>query len=277
MTDIQTFNSSERQCVENYSVCLARYIFIVLAIIFLGACATIAPPEIKPVTEGIFKEQPPKSPVSRIPSGPDVSLGVILSQNARASIAYLENYQELARSGFGNPILDKSLRDAYELTSDPEYVLNHIAKTLRNHFGSILVFEDLKSLQAAQPDILAIIDFHHVLLQFGSTSISAQVSLHFYDSGLRLIGESVGSGKAKFDSWNNTRGLAGHVNELYQKQHLPRVQALRQFDKSLASLMVAPVAGAASGKGYDQCMERVMRISDSELKLKMMAACDSAR
>lgn len=38
-----------------------------------------------------------------------------------------------------------------------------------------------------------------------------------------------------------------------------------------------PASSQASGAAYDECMARVMRISDSELRLNSMAACDAAQ
>lgn len=252
-------------------------LFIAAGVMLMTGCATVALPETKPVTEGIFTEPPSKSPATKVPGGPDVSLGVILSQNARANIAYLLKYQDLANSGFGNPILLQSLKDAYSASADPAFLTHGISASLKRHFGSVIVYEDIDSARAAQPDVVAIIDLQHVLKQAGNSDITARVAAHFYDSQFRRIGASTGMGKGRTGTFGmNTKGAGGLVDEMYQQQHMPRVRALQQFDQSLQTLIARRVdlATTAPGPQYDQCMERVLKISNPDLRQKAMAACD---
>jgi len=181
-----------------------------------------------------------RSSATGIPSGNNVSLGIVYSQNTQTNRAYLQDYQANAGTGFGQSLLVQSIHDAYVSTSKPDLVVDWVEASLKRQFGSVTVYPDMQSLQAAKPDVVAIVDSRSQLITSRSSDIETNVSADFYDRNLNYIGTAQGhDAKALSPIWADYKRSEDIVADINEQQSVQE-RALQKFDQSLSNLLTKP-------------------------------------
>ncbi|VVP68613.1 hypothetical protein PS918_00770 [Pseudomonas fluorescens] len=206
----------------------------------LTGCSIPTAPSSVASLDGIFNQSVGRSSATRVPSGANVSLGVVYSRNTQANRAYLQDYQANAGTGFGQSLLVQSIHDAYVATSNPDLAVEGVKTSLQRQFGSVTVYPDMQSLKAASPDVVAVVDSRSQLITSRSSDIEADVSAHFYDRNLNYIGSAQGrDAKALSPVWADYKRSEEIVADINEQQNV-QVRALQKFDQSLSNLLTSP-------------------------------------
>lgn len=212
---------------------------LTMAVLITGCSIPTAPSAVTPL-EGIFTQPVGRSSATRIPNGSDVTLGIVYSRNTQANRAYLQDYQANAGTGFGQSLLVQSIHDAYVATSKPDLAVDWVKASLERQFGSVTVYPDMQSLQAAKPDVVAVVDSRSQLITSRSSDIEANVSVDFYDKNLSYIGTAKGhDAKALSPVWADFKRSEEIVADINEQQNV-QVRALQKFDQSLSNLLTRP-------------------------------------
>ncbi|MGJ7515380.1 ATPase [Pseudomonas baetica] len=218
---------------------LALVSTLTLTTLLTGCSIPTAPSAVSPL-DGIFSETVGRSNATRIPNGPDVTLGVVYSRNTQTNRAYLQDYQANAGTGFGQSLLVQSIHDAYVATSNPDMAVDGVKASLQRRFGSVTVYPDMQSLKAAKPDVVAVVDSRSQLMTSRSSDIEADVNAHFYDRNLNYIGSAQGrDAKALSPVWADYKRSEEIVADINEQQNV-QVRALQKFDQSLNNLLTSP-------------------------------------
>jgi hypothetical protein len=212
---------------------------LTMTVLITGCSVPTAPSAVTPL-DGIFTHPVGRSSVTGIPSGNNVSLGIVYSQNTQTNRAYLQDYQANAGTGFGQSLLVQSIHDAYVSTSKPDLVVDWVEASLKRQFGSVTVYPDMQSLQAAKPDVVAIVDSRSQLITSRSSDIETNVSADFYDRNLNYIGTAQGhDAKALSPIWADYKRSEDIVADINEQQSVQE-RALQKFDQSLSNLLTKP-------------------------------------
>jgi hypothetical protein len=98
----------------------------------------------------------------------------------------------------------------------------------------------MQSLQAAKPDVLAIVDSRSQLITSRSSDVDANVSADFYDKNLNYLGTAQGhDAKALSPVWADYKRSEDIVADIHEQQNV-QVRALQKFDQSLSNLLTSP-------------------------------------
>jgi len=98
----------------------------------------------------------------------------------------------------------------------------------------------MQSLQAAKPDVVAVVDSRSQLITSRSSDIEANVSVDFYDKNLSYIGTAKGyDAKALSPVWADFKRSEEIVADINEQQNV-QVRALQKFDQSLNNLLTRP-------------------------------------
>ncbi|POA27897.1 MULTISPECIES: ATPase [unclassified Pseudomonas] len=206
----------------------------------LTGCSVPTAPEEQAALSNYFAAPLVHSSATHVTNGPNVSLGIVYSQNTQNSRAYLKDYQANAGTGFGQSLLVQPIHDAYVSTSQPDMAVNWIKASLQRQFGSVTVYPDMQSLKAAKPDVVAVIDTHSQLITSRSSNVQADVSAAFYDARLNYIGTAQGhEAKSLSPVWADFKPTAEIVADINEQQSI-QVRALQKFDQSLNNLLTKP-------------------------------------
>jgi hypothetical protein len=206
----------------------------------LTGCSIPTAPSAVSSLDGIFTQPVGRSSATSIPNGSTVSLGIVYSRNTQTNRAYLQDYQANAGTGFGQSLLVQSIHDAYVATSKPDMAVDWVKASLQRQFGSVTVYPDMQSLQAAKPDVVAIVDSRSQLMTSRSSDIQADVSADFYDSNFNYIGTAQGhDAKALSPVWADYKRSEEIVADINEQQNV-QVRALQKFDQSLNNLLTRP-------------------------------------
>ena len=212
---------------------------LTMTVLITGCSVPTAPSAVTPL-DGIFTHPVGRSSATGIPSGNNVSLGIVYSQNTQTNRAYLQDYQANAGTGFGQSLLVQSIHDAYVSTSKPDLVVDWVEASLKRQFGSVTVYPDMQSLQAAKPDVVAIVDSRSQLITSRSSDIETNVSADFYDRNLNYIGTAQGhDAKALSPIWADYKRSEDIVADINEQQSVQE-RALQKFDQSLSNLLTKP-------------------------------------
>lgn len=203
----------------------------------LTGCSVPTAPEEQAALSNDFTAPVMHSSATHVTSGPNVSLGIVYSQNTQNSRAYLKDYQANAGTGFGQSLLVQPIHDAYVSTSRPDMAVDWVKASLQRQFGSVTVYPDMQSLKAAKPDVVAIIDTHSQLITSRSSNVQADVSVAFYDASLDYIGTAQGhDAKSLSPVWADFKPTTEIVADINEQQAI-QVRALQKFDQSLNNLL----------------------------------------
>jgi hypothetical protein len=206
----------------------------------LTGCSIPTAPTAVSSLDGIFTEPVGRSAATSIPNGRTVSLGIVYSRNTQANRAYLQDYQANAGTGFGQSLLVQPIHDAYVATSKPDLAVDWVKASLQRQFGSVTVYPDMQSLNAAKPDVIAIVDSRSQLMTSRSSDIKADVSAEFYDKNFNYIGTAQGhDAKTLSPLWADFKPSEEIVADINEQQNV-QVRALQKFDQSLSNLLTRP-------------------------------------
>ena len=208
--------------------------------IALTGCSIPTAPTAVSSLDGIFTQPVGRSSATQVPSGANVSLGIVYSRNTQTNRAYLQDYQANAGTGFGQSLLVQPIHDAYVATSKPDLAVDWVKASLQRQFGSVTVYPDMQSLKAAKPDVVAIVDSRSQLITSRSSDISADVSADFYDANFNYIGTAKGhDAKELSPVWADFKRSEEIVADINEQQNV-QVRALQNFDQSLSNLLTRP-------------------------------------
>jgi hypothetical protein len=212
---------------------------LTMTVLITGCSVPTAPSAVTPL-DGIFTHPVGRSSTTSIPTGNNVSLGIVYSHNTQANRSYLQDYQANAGTGFGQSLLVQEIHEAYIATSKPDLAVDWVKASLQRQFGSVTVYPDMQSLQSARPDVVAIVDSRSQLITSRSSDIEANVSADFYDRNLNYIGTARGhDAKALSPVWADYKRSEDIVADINEQQNV-QVRALQEFDQSLSNLLTKP-------------------------------------
>ena len=218
---------------------LALALPLTMTLVITG-CSVPTAPESVASLDGIFSQPVGRSAATRVPSGPDKSVGIVYSRNTQANRAYLNDYRANAGTGFGQSLLMQSIHDAYVATSAPDMAVDWVKASLQRQFGSVTEYPDMQSLRAAKPDVAAVVDARSQLITSRSSDVEADVSAHFYDRHLNYIGTARGyDAKSLSPLWADYKRSEEIVADINEQQEV-QVRALQKFDQSLSNLLTSP-------------------------------------
>jgi len=213
---------------------------LAISVLTLSACSVPTAPQAVSSLDTLLPHPTGRSSATQVKSGPGVSLGVVYSPSTQTNREYLRDYQANAGTGFGQSLLVQPIHDAYVASSKPDMAVDWVNASLQRQFGSVTVYPDMKSLRAARPDVVAIIDTHSQLITSRSSDIKADVSADFYDAQLNYIGTAKGSEARELTPvWADFKGSEEIVADINQQQDV-QVRALQKFDQSLNNLVARP-------------------------------------
>ncbi|KTC50575.1 ATPase [Pseudomonas fluorescens ABAC62] len=169
---------------------------------------------------------------------PAQSVGVLLSDNTRDNLSYLERYHDMALNGARNA-LDGRIREAFVNSSDPELAIDWLMSSLQGTFLSVTVYDSLDTLMQAHPDVVVMLDTHNQLLTPRNSQVEARFIARFYDADLRYIAKAEGSVNKQVPSVWVRDQAAQEVAAQIEQQRDVQLDALKQFDASLKALVRA--------------------------------------
>jgi hypothetical protein len=217
---------------------------LTMAVVLTGCSIPTAPTAVSSLN-GIFTEPVGHSGATRVTNGSHVSLGIVYSQNTQTNRAYLRDYQANAGTGFGQSLLVQPVHDAYVATSRPDLAVDWVKSSLQRQFGSVTVYPDMRSLRAAKPDVMAVVDTRSQLITSRSSDIQADVSADFFDKNFNYIGTAKGhDAKALSPVWADYKRSEDIVADINEQQNV-QVRALQKFDQSLSNLLTSPTSNVS--------------------------------
>ncbi|WP_223497118.1 ATPase [Pseudomonas sp. A-RE-26] len=166
------------------------------------------------------------------------SVGVLLSDNARDNLSYLERYHAMAMNG-AKDALDGRIRQAFINSSDPELAIDWLMNSLQGTFASVTVYDTLDALVQADPDVVVMLDTHNQLLTQRNDEVEARFIARFYDADLQYIAKAEGSVHKQVASvWVRDKAAPEIAAQIEQQRDV-QLDALKQFDASLKALVRA--------------------------------------
>ncbi|WP_017527283.1 hypothetical protein [Pseudomonas fluorescens] len=166
------------------------------------------------------------------------SVGVLLSDNTRDNLSYLERYHAMAMNG-AKDALDGRIRQAFVNSSDPELAIDWLMNSLQGTFASVTVYDTLDALVQAHPDVVVMLDTHNQLLTQRNDQVEARFIARFYDADLQYIAKAEGSVHKQVASvWVRDKAAPEIAAQIEQQRDV-QLDALKQFDASLKALVRA--------------------------------------
>ena len=166
------------------------------------------------------------------------SVGVLLSDNTRDNLSYLERYHDMALNG-AKGALDGRIRQAFVNSSDPELAIDWLMSSLQGTFLSVTVYDNLDALVQAHPDVVVMLDTHNQLLTQRNDQVEARFIARFYDANLQYIAKAEGSVHKQVPSvWVHDQAAPEIAAQIEQQRDV-QLDALKQFDASLKALVRA--------------------------------------
>ncbi|MEJ5060792.1 MULTISPECIES: ATPase [unclassified Pseudomonas] len=167
------------------------------------------------------------------------SVGVLYSENTVNTQEYLENYHAVAVNGAKNPEMNSQISQAFVDSSDPQRAINWLMGSLQKQFTSVTVYDNLDAAVQAHPDVVVMLDTYSRLVSKRNNQVEARFVARFYDSNLQYIGQAEGSRAEQMPSvWVHGKSAPQIAAQINQQTEL-QVNALKQFDASLKTLVTA--------------------------------------
>ncbi|PIB53285.1 ATPase [Pseudomonas sp. 2822-17] len=166
------------------------------------------------------------------------SVGVLLSDNTRDNLSYLERYHDMALNG-AKDALDGRIRQAFVNSSDPELAIDWLMSSLQGTFLSVTVYDNLDALVQAHPDVVVMLDTHNQLLTQRNDQVEARFIARFYDADLQYIAKAEGAVHRQVASVWVRNKAAPEIAAQIEQQRDVQLDALKQFDASLKALVRA--------------------------------------
>ncbi|RMT91498.1 hypothetical protein ALP39_03575 [Pseudomonas marginalis pv. marginalis] len=166
------------------------------------------------------------------------SVGVLLSDNTRDNLSYLERYHDMALNG-AKDALDGRIRQAFVNSSDPELAIDWLMSSLQGTFLSVTVYDNLDALVQAHPDVVVMLDTHNQLLTQRNDQVEARFIARFYDADLQYIAKAEGAVHRQVPAVWVRNKAAPEIAAQIEQQRDVQLDALKQFDASLKALVRA--------------------------------------
>lgn len=170
------------------------------------------------------------------------TVAVLYSENTLNTQQYLESYHAVAVKGAQNPGLDSRISQAFVDSSDPQRAIGWLMGSLQKQFAAVTVYDSLDAAVQAHPDVVVMLDTYSRLVSKRNNQVEARFVAKFYDSNLQYIGQAEGSRAEQMPSvWVHGKAapqIAAQINQ----QTVLQVNALKQFDASLKTLVKADSA-----------------------------------
>lgn len=238
--------------------------------VFLGGCASTPIPVKKPITSGIFNQEPPKSQMNLVPNGKEEILAIMLSENSKSTIDYLkktmEYFDELSKSKWRAGVEDifSARRDVY----NPEFEIKYITAGLKQYFGKVTLITSINDFSPEKHSALAIIDiFRSSNNGWSSFEEVSNVHTEFYDSKLQKI-TTVGTNYKE----NIQHSMNGENDNYTSRVHQVVVKSLNAWELELNKSMRSPPITAQSFD-YNECMRTANSMKEKSLKPKAIEFC----
>ncbi len=165
------------------------------------------------------------------------SAGVLFSENTIGTLDYLKRYHAVALNGVKNGALDSRIHDAFVSSSDPKLAIDWLQDSLRKQFASVTVYNNLDELMQARPEVVVMLDAYSQLLTQRNSTVEARFVAKFYDSNLQYIGKAEGLGTKELPAvWVHDKSAPEIAMQINQQREV-QINALKQFDASLKSLV----------------------------------------
>lgn len=166
------------------------------------------------------------------------SVGVLLSDNTRDNLSYLERYHDMALNG-ARDALDERIRQAFVNSSDPELAIDWLINSLQGTFLSVTVYDNLDALVQAHPDVVVMLDTHNQLLTPRNDQVEARFTARFYNANLQYIAKAEGAVRRQVPSvWVHDKAAPEIAAQIEQQRDVQQA-ALQRFDASLKALVQA--------------------------------------
>jgi len=166
------------------------------------------------------------------------SVGVLYSENTLSNLEYLTNYHSVALRSGKNGALDSRIRDAFISSSDPKLATDWLLGSLQKEFASVTVYDNLDALMQARPDVVVMLDTYNQLVSKRNSQVEARFMARFYDNNLQYIGKAEGAVVKEMTSvWVKGKAAPEIAAQIDQQRDL-QVNALKQFDASLKTLVM---------------------------------------
>jgi hypothetical protein len=165
------------------------------------------------------------------------TVAVLYSENTLNTQQYLESYHDVAVKGAQNPGLDSRISQAFVDSSDPQRAIGWLLASLQKEFAAVTVYDSLDAALQAHPDVVVMLDTYSRLVSKRNNQVEARFVAKFYDANLQYIGQAAGSRAEHMSSvWVHGKAapqIAAQINQ----QTVLQVNALKQFDASLKTLV----------------------------------------
>ncbi|EJN27373.1 hypothetical protein PMI35_03477 [Pseudomonas sp. GM78] len=166
-------------------------------------------------------------------------VAVLYSENTLNTQQYLESYHAVAVKGAQNPELDSRISQAFVDSSDPQRAIGWLMASLQKEFAAVTVYDNLDAALQAHPDVVVMLDTYSRLVSKRNDQVEARFMARFYDANLQYIGEAQGSRVEQMPSvWVHGKAAPQIAAQINQQTAL-QVNALKQFDASLKTLVTA--------------------------------------
>jgi len=165
------------------------------------------------------------------------TVAVLYSENTLNTQQYLESYHAVAVKGAQNPELDSRISQAFVDSSDPQRAIGWLMGSLQKEFAAVTVYDNLDAALQAHPDVVVMLDTYSRLVSKRNNQVEARFVAKLYDSNLQYIGQAAGSRAEQMPSvWVHGKPAPQIAAQINQQTEL-QVNALKQFDASLKTLV----------------------------------------
>jgi hypothetical protein len=165
------------------------------------------------------------------------TVAVLYSENTLNTQQYLESYHAVAVKGAQNPELDSRISQAFVDSSDPQRAIGWLMGSLQKEIAAVTVYDNLDAALQAHPDVVVMLDTYSRLVSKRNNQVEARFVAKFYDSNLQYIGQAAGSRAEQMPSvWVHGISAPQIAAQINQQTEL-QVNALKQFDASLKTLV----------------------------------------
>lgn len=236
--------------------------------LLMVACANVQPPAVVDIQMDVPGGQAEPSPWLKLPSGPDTSLGLVLSTNSKNNRQYLQQLRQTERQGIYELIHDEAFLVFSEAVADPDFIPAWMGRVLHQFYNDIQVYDSVEHWREHRPDLLGLVNIRY---EWAGGATTALIELHLYDTQLRPIGVAKGEGQGYISAWSRATNMEGIIEEDYTQRHLVRVAALKQWEESLQQ-WISPALG---NQEHDQCIALAVAVQNVALRKQAVLACAS--
>lgn len=164
------------------------------------------------------------------------TVGVLYSADAASDLDYLRRYHQHAVSSIEGRLLIREIRQGYANSSLPDRTLAAMEDSLSRHLQHVTFYKDQAALDRDNPDVIVILDTHHVLLTPRTSDVRVDYMADFFDRDYRFLGRAEGHQANSMPAlWTHNQRTEQIVSELDRQQAL-QIEAMNEFDNSISWL-----------------------------------------